>query len=139
MNTKNRCTCTWAAPLMAAALLVLAACDQEWPGVKPDVAIDLYTDLTDSTPWDTLDDTAVDTAVDTVTDTGVDLPPDTGPCTYPTGTYAFNAVGDMPGPAHWPGSIKGATETSALEHADLNAFYCDPSVQSILVFLATLS
>ena len=92
----------------------------------------------DSSPWDTGIDEP-DVPPDTVpADTSVDLPPDTGSCTYPSGPYAFNAVGDIPGPATWPDSMKGTDETYPLDHADLNEFYCDPAVQSILVFHATL-
>ena len=75
----------------------------------------------------------------------VDVPPDTAgepdvPCTgYPPGPYGFYSVGDVPGPASWPSSIKGSAETSLLAHADLQQFYCDTEVQSVLVFLVTMS
>jgi len=130
MKTKKRCICRWAAPAMAAALIAcLPACDQEWSGTYDDVPIDT---------------TAPDTPIDTVPDVAVEpepeVEPDTGPaCTYPPPPHSFSSVGSIAPPSAWPSSIRGTEEISTLEHADFDAFFCDPAVQSIIVFLATPS
>lgn len=95
-----------------AAAALLAACDQGYTGY---------------------DDAAVELTVDMPTgDTGGDT---VAPCTYPEGPYAFSAVGDTVAPMSWPGAFAGVDET--LE-ADLAVIRCDPSVNSIFVFIATM-
>jgi len=92
-------------------------------------------------------DSAVDAAPDTASDGLIDAAPDTSevgddpgpPCTYPPGPYRFDSVGDIVGPATWPSGIKASGESSWLDQADFEAFYCDPEVQSIGIFIATLS
>lgn len=61
------------------------------------------------------------------------------PCTYPPGPYRYTRIGDTVGPASWPTSIRASEETYPLEHADFEVLYCDPDVESIVIFLATLS
>jgi hypothetical protein len=135
----------WISLPAAMGLLLLVACDQDWPGdwdgkadtSVPDIVADTGSDTTppdvpdDTTPGDTM---PADTAPDPVEE-------DPGePCTgYPPEPWGFEAVGQTPGPAAWPSSLKGSTEISALAHADLQQFYCDPEVESVLVFLATMS
>jgi hypothetical protein len=89
--------------------------------------------------WDTLVDPAdapADTTPDTRPDVGVD--PD-APCTYPTGPYRYTTIGDTVAPASWPASIKAEGESLLLDHADFEVLYCDPEVESIVIFLATVS
>jgi hypothetical protein len=93
---------------------------------------DVPIDTGEEPPGDALDDTAVDAPYDTAMESDA-------PCTgYPPGPYDFASIGNVPGPASWPSSIKGSAETSLLAHADLQQFYCDPTVQSVLVFYGTL-
>ena len=121
----------WVALPAAAILILVAACDQEWPSDMTDIFVD--TGPTDA-PGDTI-----------AADTPEDVPPDTveeetvEPCDYPTGTYAFNREGDLVGPATWPACIKASGETYPLDHADFETFFCDPAVESIIVFAATVS
>ena len=56
---------------------------------------------------------------------------------YPDEPYSFNSLGSTAGPANWPTSIKGGEEIYDLEHADFEAFFCDDTVQSIIVFFGT--
>jgi hypothetical protein len=121
----------WAAVAGAAVLILVVACDQEWPSDMTDVFVD--TGPSDA-PADTI-----------VADTPGDVPPDTveeetvEPCEYPAGTYSFTREGDLVGPATWPSCIKASGETYPLDHADFEQFYCDPAVESIIVFAATVS
>ena len=117
-----------AATLAAVALALLAGCDQEYPSGYLDVAVDTGTE----TP---LPDVIEEPAEEPV-DEPVDEP---APCEYPSGPYGFDMVGQIAGPATWPGCIKAAAETSILDKADMAAFQCDPEVQSIGVFFSTLS
>ncbi|MBW2261034.1 MAG: hypothetical protein JRG91_03595 [Deltaproteobacteria bacterium] len=118
----------WAPILAAVALALLAGCDQEYPSGYPDATVDITTE----TPGE---DPVVEPADDPVVEP-VDEP---APCEYPGGPYAFDMVGQIAGPATWPGCIKGAGETSSLAQADMAAFQCDPDVQTIGVFFSTLS
>lgn len=123
----------WSACVLAAALLVCAACDQEMP-LLTDASIDTGSDLFVDTGTDPTVDTVVDTGTDTVTDPGTD---DTGgDCVYPTGPYAFNAVGDTVGPMQWPSAVAGVDEVLA---ADLEALHCDPNVHSIFIQIVSTS
>jgi hypothetical protein len=142
------------ARLVALCAVLTSACDQDWPGDVWDVAVDTLSDTafdpgydtipSDTTP-DLYTDTGLDPGVDTAPDTGVDTGTDPGvdtggPCTdYPPGPYAFSRLGDTVGPATWPAMIKAPTETSSLAVADLQEFYCDPDVESVIVFIATIS
>ena len=95
-----------------AAAALLAACDQG---------------------YDDYGDASVELTVDMPTG---DVTDDTDPsCTFPEGPYAFSAVGDTVAPMSWPDAFAGVDET--LE-ADLAVIRCDPSVNSIFVFIATM-
>ena len=121
----------WIGLPVALGVFLIIACDQEWTGeTTTDVHVDTVTpDVPDDSP-----------VPDVPEDTAPEVEPDTGPdCVYPEGPYGFNAVGDTVGPASWPSSIKGSEEVSELAQADFEAFYCDPDVQSIVVFVATTS
>jgi hypothetical protein len=96
-----------------AAAALLAACDEGYGGYG-DAAVELAVDLPGTE--------------DAADDAGT-------PCTYPEGPYAFSTVGDTVGPMRWPSAFAGLDET--LE-ADLEAIRCDPSVNSIFVFAATM-
>jgi hypothetical protein len=115
---------------MAAALLAtLPACDQEWSSAPTDATVD--TSAPDVTP---------DAVPDVADEPEPEAEPDTGPaCTYPPPPHSFNSVGAIAPPSAWPSSIRGSAEISTLEHADFEAFFCDPEVQSIIVFVATPS
>ncbi|MBW2261713.1 MAG: hypothetical protein JRG91_07035 [Deltaproteobacteria bacterium] len=116
------------AVVVAAALALLAGCDQDYPSG--------YTDATVDIPTETPGEVPVDVPVVDPVDEPVDEP---APCEYPSGPYAFDMEGQIAGPATWPGCIKASGETSILDLADLAAFQCDPEVQSIGVFFATLT
>ena len=116
------------AVIAAVALVMLAGCDQEYPTTGYDVTVDLPTE----TPIDVPTTDPVEEPVE-------DPVEETAPCEYPPGPYGFDMVGQIAGPATWPGCIKAAAETSILDLADMAAFQCDPEVQSIGIFFATLS
>ena len=97
-----------------------------WDPVTPDL-------------WDAGEDRVVepeDVPIDRAPEAVDDPEP---PCTYPPGPYSFDGVGFTVGPATWPACIKASGEEYPLEHADFEVFYCDPEVQSIAIFVATLS
>jgi len=120
----------------AAVLVALGACDQGYGGPGTDAVADLL-------PEPVLDgmlDTAVDPVVEP-TDDPLPEPADDpvvedpgSTCTYPSGPYAFSAVGDTVGPMSWPSAVVGADETLA---ADLEALHCDPGVHSVFVQIVT--
>lgn len=96
-----------------AAAALLAACDEGYSGYG------------DATAEITVDLPGTGDAAD-----------DANPsCTFPEGPYAFNAAGDTVGPMSWPSAYAGLDETL---DADLAAIRCDPSVNSIFVFIATM-
>jgi hypothetical protein len=114
---------------MAAALIILAGCDQDYPTAP--------IDSTTESPLDVITDTPVTDALEEPVDEPVEEPVDETPaCEYPTGPYGFNRVGDIVGPMTWPSAISGSEETLP---ADFEVLQCDESVQSIIVFLATSS
>lgn len=94
-----------------AALLVLAACDQEWAG-----------------PSDALLDYLGDTG-----ETGSDVEPDE-PCIYPEAPYAFSGVGDTVAPMWWPTMVRGTDERTT--DGSLSALHCDPLIESIFIHVA---
>lgn len=112
------------AVLAAAALVLLAGCDQEYPSGYMDISVE--------TPTDTIVPDVVEEPVE-------DPVEEPEPCEYPAGPYGFNSVGEIAGPARWPGCIKASAETYPLDQADMAEFQCDPEVQSIGVFFSTLS
>jgi len=114
---------------VAIALLVLPAvsCKSDGSDVEEDTATDALPEVTPDTEEE---DVAAEPEPDLVEDTGPE-------CVYPPPPHGFLALGDTVGPSMWPGSMKGAEEISDLEHADFEAFYCDPDVHSIVVFLAS--
>lgn len=144
------------APMVIGAVLMIAACDQEWPVAwdgymdtgQPDIMVDTGFDM----PPDTSPDLPPDTTTDTTSDPGIDTtPPDTTPdttpdpgvdtsgCTYPAGPWAYTRIGDTVGPASWPSAIQASAETFPSPTADFEDFFCDPDVESIVIFLATQS
>ena len=117
------------AAIAAVALVLLAGCDQEYPTTGLDITVEIPA-------GDTVDETPIPDAEPEPMEDPVEEP---APCEYPAGPYGFDMVGQIAGPATWPGCIKGAGETSILDLADMAAFQCDPEVQSIGVFFSTLS
>ena len=115
------------AAIAAVALVLLAGCDQEYPSGGYDAVVDITTE-----PGE-------DPIVEVVEEPVEDPVEEPLPCEYPAGPYGFDMVGQIAGPATWPGCIKGAAETSILAQADMAAFQCDPEVQTIGVFFSTLS
>jgi hypothetical protein len=115
---------------MAAALIILAGCDQDYPtGSTEDVIIE--------SPVDVVTDTPVPDVVEEPVDEPVEEPvEETAECTYPSGPYGFNTVGNIVGPMSWPSAISASEETLP---ADFEVLQCDEGVQSIIVFLATSS
>jgi thiol-disulfide isomerase/thioredoxin len=92
----------------------------------------------DAAAADAIDDAPEETALD-VSDEAQDAASDVveePECLYPTGPYDFVEKGDIAGPMAWPSSIKGEEELMDLEHADLERFFCDPGIQSVVVFIA---
>ena len=124
MNSSNNCICRWAAPVMAAALIVFAGCDQTYP--TTDITIEIPGD-------DVVDETPIPDAEPEPMEDPVE---ETAPCTYPPGPYGFNTLGNIVGPMNWPSAISGSEETLP---ADFAVLQCDESVQSIIVLIATLS
>jgi hypothetical protein len=91
-------------------------------------------------PVDVLEDGGIDVSDDPLADPVPDgsdaiADPD-GPCTYPAGPWAFDWIGDTVGPCSWPSAVYGAEETMT---ADFEVLHCDPDVQTILMFRATLT
>jgi len=120
------------AVLATVTVALLAGCDQEYPSGLYDAAADITTE----TPGD---DPVVEVVEEPVEDPVEDPVEEPAPCEYPAGPYGFDMVGQIAGPATWPGCIKGAAETSILAQADMAAFQCDPEVQTVGVFFSTLS
>ena len=114
------------APLAMAAVPVLAACDQDWPGALQDA----YTEPAPDTY-----DPGSEPLYDAGPDITVDVPEEEvpAPCTYPAGPYAFRSIGDTVGPMAWPSAVPGPDETSTA--ADLEEFFCDPEVNSVFVLV----
>jgi len=123
-----------AALLAVASLLVLAACDQDWPGAYADAFGDPAPDTYDP-GYDAGYDPGVEPLADAGPDIYVDVPAEESPapCTYPVGPYAFRSVGDTVGPMAWPSAVPGPDETSTA--ADLEEFFCDPDVHSVFVLV----
>ncbi len=112
-----------------ALALALAGCNEGGTGQPTDTAVDMVLDVVEEGG-----DLAMDQAQDPVEE------PESEPepvCLYPLGPYGFSEVGQIAGPMAWPMSVKGPEETMGLDHADLEAFYCDPGVQSVIVVIAT--
>lgn len=120
-------TAVWA---LACTAMLLWACDQELPTLNDagDISVEITVDTSGDVPVETTPDVAPDTLADPTVDTG--------DCIYPTGPYAFSAVGNTVGPMTWPTAVAGTDETLA---ADLRALHCDPSVKSIFIQIAALS
>jgi hypothetical protein len=112
-----------------AALLAAGSCSNGGSDDETDTG-------TDPTP-DVVEDVAEETPADDPVDDPVPDVEDEPECVYPEGPYGFSAVGQTAGPMAWPSSIKGAEELMDLDHADLEVFFCDPEVQSIIVVIAT--
>ncbi|MBW2261715.1 MAG: hypothetical protein JRG91_07045 [Deltaproteobacteria bacterium] len=111
---------------MAAALIVFAGCDQDYPTVPPDSGTEIPgEDVVVETPIPDAEPEPMDDPVE-----------ETAPCTYPSGPYSFSMVGSIAGPMSWPSAISGSEETLP---ADFAVLQCDESVQSIIVLIATLS
>jgi hypothetical protein len=125
-----------APPLIAAGIVLVAlgACDQDYSGPETDAVTDLEPDPELDGPLDPADDPAPEPADEPADDPIVEDPG--GDCTYPAGPYAFSAVGNTVGPMRWPSAVAGPDETLA---ADLEALFCDPSVNSIFVQIVTTS
>jgi len=102
--------------LLLVLCLGLAACD-ELNVTFEDASTDALSDVTGDPAEDTQEE---------------ELPP---PCDYPSGPYAFNAVGDTVARMVWPDAERGLDETTG---ADLEAFYCDPDVHSVFIQLVTI-
>jgi len=124
MNSSSKCICRWAAPAMAAALVVFAGCDQEYPTTGVDITVEVPgEDVVDETPIPDAEPEPVEDPVE-----------ETPACSYPPGPYGFNMVGNIVGPMTWPSAISGSEETLP---ADFAVLQCDEEVQSIIIFLAT--
>ncbi len=95
-----------------------------------DVTVEILADTTSEVAIDPLADTAFEVVADTVADDG------SSTCTYPTGPYAFSAVGNTVGPMTWPSALAGIDESLP---ASLEALHCDPGVKSIFVQIAAIS
>lgn len=126
MRKINRCICTGAVAVLAAALVVQTGCNEKDGGDGDDALPDIVEEIAEETPAD-----------DPIEEPIVDLVEEEPGCMYPGEPYSFNSLGSIAGPAVWPTSIKGGTEIYDLEHADFEAFFCDDTVQSIIVFFAT--
>ncbi len=126
MRKTKRCICPWAVAGLAAALAVHAGCtDKDGNGDENDAVTEPALEVIEETP---ADDPVEEPVEDPVEEPG---------CVYPEGPHSFESLGSIAGPAFWPTSVKGGTEISELEHADFEAFFCDDSVQSIIVFFGT--
>ena len=128
MRKPNRCIGIRAVAGLAAALVVHAGCtEKDGNGDETDAVTEPAPDVIEETP---ADDPIEEPVEDPVEEPG---------CVYPEEPYSFESLGSTAGPALWPTSVKGGTEISELEHADFEAFFCDDSVQSIIVFFGTTS
>ena len=126
MKNSNNCICRWAAPVMAAALLVFAGCDQDYPDTVIDTDVEIPAE-----------DVVVDTPIPDAEPEPMEDPVEETPaCEYPAGPYGFNMVGQIAGPMTWPSAISGSEETLP---ADFAVLQCDESVQSIIVMISTSS
>jgi len=126
MRKPNRCICIRAVAVLAAALVVQVGCtEKDGNGDETDAVTEPAEDVVGETPDDPIEEPVED-------------PVEEEPgCLYPEEPYSFESLGSTAGPALWPTSVKGGTEISVLEHADFEAFFCDETVQSIIVFFGT--
>ena len=126
MTRTIRCICTGAVACLAAALLVFGGCTDK---DGDDGEEDATTEPTE--------DVAAEVADDPIEEPVVDLVEEEPGCMYPGEPYSFNSLGSTAGPANWPTSIKVGEEIYDLDHADFETFFCDDTVQSIIVFFGT--
>lgn len=91
--------------LFMAAFVVQAACDKEWTDTDTDASADLTADLSGDDPSTS--------------------------CTYPDPPYEFS-VGSTVAPMRWTSTDGQLEETM---EADLEAFYCDPAINSIFLIV----
>ncbi|MBW2264029.1 MAG: hypothetical protein JRG91_18865 [Deltaproteobacteria bacterium] len=116
----------WAVAVLASALVMQVGCtEKDGNGDETDAATEPALDAVDETP---ADDPIEEPVEDPVEEPG---------CVYPEEPYSFESLGSTAGPAVWPTSVKGGIEISELEHADFEEFFCDETVQSIIVFFGT--
>jgi hypothetical protein len=110
-------------PVCLLVVLVLAGCYPTLQVKMSDVSEDAEPDLDDDViPGDPVEDPVEEEAEP--------------PCDYPSGPYAFTAVGDVVGPMRWPTSIARPDDTGP---ADLEDLFCDPDVHSIFIQLVTIT
>lgn len=115
--------------LAAAALIVVGACrgdnydpsGEDDGGNEPDAVAD------------TGHDSGGDADVDTDVDADSDADADTAGCSYPGGPYSFERFATV-APMRWPSAVS-LDET--LGEADLGAWFCDESVNSVFVQVVT--
>lgn len=119
----------WMVLVMASLALVLVACDDGQDNQPADTAVETEPDVADDTiTQDVVEDSPEEHAMDVVEEPA---------CLYPPEPYGFSMVGQTAPPMAWPSAYKGPMETSELAYPDLETFFCDPGVQSIIVVIAT--
>jgi hypothetical protein len=102
-------------PLCLLLVLALAACDAK-------LGVDFPLDA----------DADVDAETDPVEEPAEDVPEEEPePCEYPSGPYAFTAVGDTVAPMSWPSAVARPDDDG--HPADLENLYCDADVHSIFI------
>jgi hypothetical protein len=132
--------------LVAAAVPVLGACDQDYTYPMADALGDVLPDAYYPGPDVTYDpgsDPGYDAGHDPAADAGSDPVIDPveeggeGPCIYPEGPHMFRSIGNIVPPMAWPSAIPGSTETSIA--ADLEDYFCDPEVNSVFIMVTHTS
>jgi len=104
-------------PLRLLLVLALTACDSRLGVHFPDPDADASPDLAEEIIGEVPEE---------------ELPP---PCVYPSGPYAFTAVGDTVAPMSWLSAVARPDESG--RPADLEDLYCDPDVHSIFIQIVT--
>ncbi len=119
--------------LAAAALIVVGACrgdNYDPSGITDDGGgPDVYADSGDDGTVDSGGDADVDADVDADTDADAD----TGGCSYPGGPYAFERYATV-APMSWPQAVAASDD---MGDANLGAWFCDESVNSVFIQVVT--
>ncbi len=111
-------------PVCLLVVLVLAGC-------YPELQVTMSDSTGDAEP-DPAGDAIVDDPVEDVAEEEA-----APPCEYPSGPYAFTAVGDVVGPMSWDSAVARPDDYG--RPADLEDLFCDPDVHSIFIQIVTIT